>query len=56
MQKRKVQSVEYVLEGRDVEVIKEALRYVRHRVEKHPTCGAGYISIKEVERLISEFN
>jgi len=47
---------EYVLEEKDVKTIVDALIYARHRILKHPTCGAKVMSLSEIQNLINQFH
>ena len=45
---------EFVLEEKDFRTILDALTYARHRIIKHPSCGARTMNLPEIERLILE--
>ena len=47
---------EYVLEEKDVKTIVDALTYARHRIIKHPECGAKVMSLSEIQNLINQFH
>jgi len=55
MIKRKIESVEYVLEKKDIELVKKALQYTRHRITVHKKPHSGFIVLKEVDRLLEQF-
>lgn len=47
--------IECTLSADEAKTIFEALTYVRHRIIKHPGCGARVMSLEKVEKLLEEF-
>jgi len=53
---KQISTKQYVLEEKDVKTIVDALTYARHRILKHPTCGAKVMSLSEIQNLINQFH
>ncbi len=56
MKYQKKTILQFVLEPEDAKIIRQALIYVRHRINQHPNCGARTIPLEEVDRLLNEFD
>ena len=44
----------YMLNEEEGKLLKSCLEYVKHRITKHPECGARTIGLKKVEKLLAE--
>lgn len=55
MIKKTISTTQYILEPQDIKTVIDALHYARHRITKHPTCGAKVMNLNEIERLLREF-
>lgn len=49
-------SYSYLLNEQEGELFKNCLQYVKHRQEKHPTCGARVIPSEEVNKMLEDLN
>lgn len=53
MIKKQIQQTQYVLEPQDINIIKGALEYCKHRLLKHGK--ASHLTVGDISRLLSEF-
>lgn len=54
MRKQRVVVSEYIFSPEEAQTIVNALTYVKHRIDKHPTCGAKFVGIDKVEELLKQ--
>lgn len=50
-----VRKYECVLNDEEIKLFKDCLTYVRHRITKHPECGARVIGLEKVNKALLEF-
>lgn len=56
MKKQKIEAYQYILDSGEMETVVKSLQYAKHRILKHPTCGAKVMSLVDIERILSEFD
>ena len=56
MKKQKIETYQYILDSDEMKTVILALNYAKHRIVKHPSCGAKTMSLEKIEELLKEFN
>ena len=55
----KTQTIEvrqYIFDSQEMKTIFKALQYAKHRIIKHPTCGARAMSLVDIEKILNVFD
>ena len=56
MKIQEIKAKQYILDEKEMDIVIKALQYARHRIIKHPTCGASVMSLAEIEKILSQFD
>lgn len=56
MRKQTIQKTEYILEEKDIRIVKDCLNYAFHRVTKHKKTGISGIFPPDLDYLRQQFN
>lgn len=56
MKKQKIETYQYILDSDEMSTVIKALQYAKHRITKHPNCGAKTMSLEKIEKLLAEFD
>jgi len=56
MKIQEIKVKQYIFDLNEIDTVIKALLYARHRITKHPTCGASVMSLAEIEKILRDFN
>lgn len=56
MKIQQIKEYQYILNSDEMATVVKALQYAKHRIIKHPTCGAGTMSLENIEKLLRDFD